>query len=420
MKKSIVSIVKGQDIEKMVEESLSLLGGVKNLIRKGSTVVIKPNAGHLGGPETSVNTNPGVVEAVIKKMRKADPKEIIVAEAAAIGCDTMECLEISGIKKAAEEAGADRIIDIKKEKDLIKMPVRDASSDIKKFLLPRFLVEAEHIVNIPIFKSHCSMVFTCALKNLKGVVQDKAHYQMHQTNLAEAMLDLWTVIKPDLMIADLIRPAEGFGPHYASPVDFGCIAASKDPIALDATVCRMVGLDMDKVHFFSMAKDRGIGHYDEASIDIIGKSISDVYKHLWLPHLEGMDLSGEYKIDSQNACSSCLSLIGLAMEKLKSLNEYEQNKDVTILVGRKKKIPEGIPHDELILMGDCLKKWRTKGIFIEGCPPIEDHPHWAIIDRKPVEGEIPDWRKRQAKEVGAFEKHMKILKEEWYKKQGGH
>ena len=68
------------------------------------------------------------------------------------------------------------------------MPVRDGRSAITKYLLPRFLIEADHIVNVPIFKSHCSMVFTCALKNLKGVVQDKAHYQMHQTNLAEAML----------------------------------------------------------------------------------------------------------------------------------------------------------------------------------------------------------------------------------------
>ena len=115
MGKSIVSIVKGNDIEKMVTEALFHLGGVKKLIRPKSTVVIKPNAGHLNGPDTSVNTNPDVVAAVIKEIRKANPKEIILAESAAIGCDTMECLEISGIKKAAEEAGLDKIIDIKKE-----------------------------------------------------------------------------------------------------------------------------------------------------------------------------------------------------------------------------------------------------------------------------------------------------------------
>ena len=413
MGKSIVSIVKGNDIEKMVTEALFHLGGVKKLIRPKSTVVIKPNAGHLNGPDTSVNTNPDVVAAVIKEIRKANPKEIILAESAAIGCDTMECLEISGIKKAAEEAGLDKIIDIKKEKDLIKVPVRDGKSDIARFRLPRFLIEADHIVNVPIFKSHCSMIFTCALKNLKGVVQDKAHYQMHQTNLAEAMLDLWTVIKPDLMIADLIRPAEGFGPHYAVPVDFGCIAASKDPVALDATICRMIGLDIEKVHFFEPAKERAIGNYEESLIDIKGNSIKEVFKGLWQPHLEGMDISGEYSINSENACSSCLSLIGLAMEKLKSLDEYENNKDANIFIGRKKEIPEGIPPERIVLMGDCLKRWRNKGIFVGGCPPIEDHPHWAIIDRKPAEGDVEDWRKRQANEMESFMRHMYRLKEEW-------
>lgn len=125
MGKSVVSIVKGGNTQKMVAEVLNHLGGVTNLIKRKSTVVIKPNAGHLNGPETSVNTSPKVVRAVIREIRKAEPKEIILAESAAIGCDTLDCLEVSGIKKAAEDAGVDRIIDIKKEKDLIKMPFRD-------------------------------------------------------------------------------------------------------------------------------------------------------------------------------------------------------------------------------------------------------------------------------------------------------
>ena len=100
MEKSIVSIAKGEDVEKMLSEVLSPLGGVSALIKPKSTVVIKPNAGHEAPAETSVNTNPELVAAVIKEIRKAGPKEIILAEASAIGCDTMECLEVSGILKA--------------------------------------------------------------------------------------------------------------------------------------------------------------------------------------------------------------------------------------------------------------------------------------------------------------------------------
>ena len=60
---------------------------------------------------------------------------------------------MSGILKAAQEAGIDHVIDIKQDKDLIYIPIRDDRSDITKVRLPRFLLEAEHIINLPIFKS---------------------------------------------------------------------------------------------------------------------------------------------------------------------------------------------------------------------------------------------------------------------------
>ena len=421
MSKSVVSIVKGDDLEKIVEQALDHLGGVKSLIKKGSTVVLKPNAGHPGPPETSMNTNPAVVSAVIKTIQKANPKKIILAEASAIGCDTMECLEISGIKNAAIEAGVDDIRDIKSDKDLLTIPIRDARSAIQKVRLPRFLLEAEHIINLPIFKSHCSMVFTCALKNMKGVVQDKVHYQMHQTNLAEAMMDIWSVIKADLNIADLIRPAEGFGPHFTMPTDFGCLIAGKDPVAVDATACRMTGLDLDIVPYFGPAHERGIGNFQEDRIEVRGRSIEETRRPLWLPYLEGFDKYPEYTIDSTGACSSCLSLIGLTMERLKSLDQYNDKSDVTILVGRKKEIPEGVPPEKLILVGDCLKKYRKQGIHVEGCPPAEPAPHWTIVDRVSLNVDLSDpevlklGRARMEEEAFPFIEHMIKLKAEWDK-----
>ena len=84
-KKSLVAIAKGEDIQANVTKVFDLMGGVENVIRKNSTVVLKPNAGHAEPPETSVCTNPEVVRAVIREIKKAHPKKIIIAEAAAIG-----------------------------------------------------------------------------------------------------------------------------------------------------------------------------------------------------------------------------------------------------------------------------------------------------------------------------------------------
>ena len=413
MQKSIVSIVKGTDVQEMVEEALSLLGGVNALIKPNSMVVVKPNAGHTYPPETSVDTSPAMVAATIRVLRKARPKQIILAEASAIGCDTLECLEVSGIKKAAEEAGVDKIIDIKREKDLINIPIRDARSDLTKIALPMFLLEAEHIVNLPIFKSHSSMVFTCALKNMKGIAQDKVHYQMHQTDLAQAMMDVWSVVKADLNIADVIRPAAGFGPHSTYPTYLGCVVAGKDPVAVDATICRIVDLDIDKVPYFGPARERGLGNFAEDMIEIRGKKIEEVFRPIWLPYLVGFDRWPEYNILAENSCSSCQGEVAMNIEKLKALGEYGNNAGVTIVLGRKKELPKGVDKRDMILVGSCLKKHRRQGVYIDGCPPLEPFPLWAIVDRKDyTEIEQLD-RERMAREDPIFKKHMEKLAREF-------
>lgn len=417
MSKSIISIVKGTGTRQMVEEAFSLLGGVKSLIKYNSIVVIKPNAGHVASPESSVNTSPALVAAVIEELRKAHPKEIILAEASAIGCDTLECLKASGIGKAAEDAGVDRIIDIKNDEDLIDMPIRDARSDLTKASLPRFLVEADHLVNLPIFKSHVSMVFTCALKNIKGVVQDKVHYLMHQTNLAAAMMDLWSVVRADLTIADLIRPMEGFGPHTGRATDFGCIVAGKDPVAVDATVCRMVGLDIDKVDYFEAACERGLGTIEENRIEIRGNTIEEVYKPLHLPYLEGFDAWPEYNFYTEHACSSCQSLAAFNMVKMKVLGEYDKYKGTNIIIGRKRELPEGVqPGKSLILMGDCLRPLRKKiggdCVFLAGCPPFESSSYRGFVDREDQIERAPDARERHSRESKIFMEKLYGQKED--------
>jgi uncharacterized protein (DUF362 family) len=401
MPKSVVAISKGTDPEKMVAEVFALLGGVENLVKPRSTVVLKPNAGHPAAASTSVNTSPELVAAVIKEVMKAKPKEVIVAEAAAIGCDSLHVLDVSGIGAAAEAAGA-RLIDVKREKDLINIPIRDARSDLKKVKLPRFLLEADHLFDLPIFKSHASMVFTCALKNMKGVVQDITHQQMHMTDLAAAMMDVWSVIRADLTIADLIRPAEGFGPHTTIPVDFGCVVGSKDPVALDATACRMVGLGIDKVAYFAAAAERNLGYFKEEDIEVVGRTIEEVYKPLWFPYLEGFETWPEYNFYTSNACSSCESLVAFTMEKLKALGEYDKNAGCHVVVGSKRdeEMPQGVDPNNVILIGDCLKRFRGKGVghWSAGCPPLEPHPLWVFIDREDHFEMEPDFRERMARD----------------------
>ena len=411
MSKSLVSIVKGTDVDKMVEEALSLLGGVGSLIKPGSVVVIKTNAIFGSPPETSIVTSPEVLVAVIKELRKAQPKEIILTEAG-IGAE-FQWLEGSGQKKAAEEASVDKIIDIGFEKDLIRMPIRDHRGKKDFFLLPRFLVEADHFVNVPKFKTHVSMMFTAALKNLFGLLQFPDRRELHMAGVSKSLMDLWSICKADLQIVDMIRPGEGYGPLASIPTDFGCIVAGKDPVAVDATCARMVGLDITKVPYFEAIVERNFGKYAEEEIEIRGRQISEVLKRLWTPYLEGLDkYSEEYKIHmNEGTCFLCEGLIAFGLERMKPLGEYDKNAGVHIVVGRAKELPKGVKKEDLILFGNCVpEKFRDQGIFCWGCPPWEFHPAWVIMDRECCDDWMV-WPRDYGKELDIFRKYEKTLRE---------
>ena len=430
MPKSIASIVKGTNPEVLVELALGHLGGIGAIIKPGSTVVIKPNAGHMGGPDSSINTNPAVVAAVIKAVRKANPGKVILAESSAMGCNTMDCLEISGIKQAALDAGVDDIRNIKSDSDLIRVDTKKPISSIKYYDLPRFLLDADHLINVPVFKTHVSMVFTCAMKNLKGVVQDKAHHRMHTTNLAGAMMDLGELLyKKTFTIADLYRPMEGFGPHSGIPVKFDCIVAGKDLVAVDATACRMVGLSVEKVDYFDAAREKGLGNFAEEAIEIRGNSIEEVFQKLYMPYLEGFGVFPEYNFYIKNACSTCQGLASFTMSKLKSLDEYTKNAGVHVALGGHNKIPEGFDDgQDVFLVGDCTaglkKKCEKAGIrcyHITGCPPEEPFLPWAIVDREVMKAPSSDLPPKEFKKASQRIRDRmgreEILFADWLKKQ---
>ena len=137
-KKSLVALAHGLDVQENVTRVFDMMGGAAKRIEPNSTVVHKPTAGHAAPPEFAVCTHPETVRAVIREVKKANPKRIVIAEAAAVGCDTDECYEACGIAAVAREEGVE-LVDIKKDKDLINVAVRGYRSNISHVKLPRLL-----------------------------------------------------------------------------------------------------------------------------------------------------------------------------------------------------------------------------------------------------------------------------------------
>ena len=123
--------------------------------------LLKPNAGHAAPAESAVCTNPETLRAVIHEVRKAQPRSIVVAESAAVGCDTMECYQLSGIAKVCEEEGADGVslvntfkalaIDIKNRKPVFENVYAGLSGPAIKPIALRMVHEVCKNVSIPVF-----------------------------------------------------------------------------------------------------------------------------------------------------------------------------------------------------------------------------------------------------------------------------
>lgn len=388
-KKSLVALAKSDDIQANVTRVFDLMGGVQNVIRKGTTVVLKPNAGHAEPPETSVCTNPEVVRAVIREVKKAEPKRIIIAEAAAIGCDTLECFKVSGIQAVAEEEGVE-LIDIKRDKDLVKVAVRGFRSNIDTVKLPRFLLEADHLINLPILKAHASMVFSGALKNIKGVVQDKVHMDMHKQNLTMAMMDVWSVCRADINIMDAHRAASGYSPHMPVPIETHMILGSKDPVAIDRVACEVTGIDTSAVDYFKVAEETGLGKYSMDDIEVVGDSIEDCFMKMWIPYIGDMSTRWpEYDVRCAGGCSSCQALLAINMEELKAVNAYDENAGMTVVIGGLNDIPADIPDEKIVLHGNCTKKYlkqHPNAYHILGCPPNEPALYLTIQRHETIDG----------------------------------
>ena len=235
-----------------------------------------------------------------------------------------------------------------------------------------------------------------------------------------AMMDVWSVCKPDLNIMDVMSAASGYSPHTPTPIELDCVMGSKDPVALDRIACELVGIDPDGVSYFKVADEVGLGTTDQENIEVVGDKIEDCYKKMWVPYLEDIrNRWPEYDVHCEGACSSCQALLTLNMETLKAIGIYDENKGMTVVAGCDNKLDPSIPDKQIILHGNCTRrhlKEHPDAYFLPGCPPGEGSLYMTVVRKEAVTGQpelmpwirqrmeddAPAWRGYVEKEAAKF------------------
>ncbi|HET90974.1 MAG TPA: DUF362 domain-containing protein, partial [Chloroflexi bacterium] len=260
-------------IEEMIERAFRLsVGGVKEVIEPGQRVFLKPNCFANVPPTSYASLDPRVMEALCRAIKRAVPDcYLMMGDSPSLGKvlgGSRQAMQNTGLEAAAQRGGINEVVYLD-ETELIEVDV-PAGKAIKKARVFKVLAEADVLIDVPKMKTHIEGYVTMALKNWNGVIvwdgslpfgsHPSAMEGSHRSDLGQKMVDLHKALPPHFTILDGILGMEGQGPHAGVRVDMNCIIASRDPVAVDAVACLVMGIDPFEVPAIRIAHHEGVGN----------------------------------------------------------------------------------------------------------------------------------------------------------------
>jgi uncharacterized protein (DUF362 family) len=254
---------------------------------KGKRVVLKPNLVEWHRNKV-INTDPCVVSAVIELCKREGAAEIIVAEGPGHWRNVEYLVSESGLGEVLQ-AHQVPFVDINHD-DPVKLPNMGQLMGLEYLYLSRTIVNADVLISLPKLKTHHWAGATLALKNLfgtlPGIYYGWPKNELHWRGIHNSIVDIALTRTPDLAIVDGIVGMEGDGPLNGTAKPFGALVMGHDLVAVDATCCRLMMLDPQKIGYLVLGAMKRLGRMDEAEIPQLGASIASlVQPFATVPHL---------------------------------------------------------------------------------------------------------------------------------------
>jgi len=250
-------VIKGGEPDVMFDRAIKDLGGIEAFVKKGQTVVVKPNIGWDVSPERAGNTNPALVKRIIEQCINAGAKKVYVFDNT---CDNWaNCYKNSGIEKVVKDAGG-QIVPGNTESYYQDISITSGKV-LKKAKLHELILESDVFINVPVLKNHSSASYTVTMKNLMGVVWDRRFW--HKNNLHQCIVDYASYTKkPTLNVVDAYRVMMKNGPRGVSTDDVQLLKTqiiTTDMVAADVAGIKLLNGNPDKVDYISFADSMKIG-----------------------------------------------------------------------------------------------------------------------------------------------------------------
>jgi uncharacterized protein (DUF362 family) len=263
--------VKGSRGHKPVFRALDLINYGATL-RGSDRVLIKVNFITTKTWDTGATTDPIVVEAIIRKL-KSLPVEILVVESDATMTNATKAFKDTGMAEMCERNDIEWV-NLRHLKEKVDIPIQKGQV-LSKITVPR-LVKESTIISAAKLKTHTATQVTLGMKNMFGLLPDKLKLKYHLRGISKVIVDINTVLRPTITIIDGFIAMEGKGPANGNPVQMDTIIAGVDPVATDATACRVMGFDPHLISHIRRAYDKSLGEIEH--VEIVGNQIDSVMK----------------------------------------------------------------------------------------------------------------------------------------------
>lgn len=315
------------------------------------------------------------VSRAIAEIVKAMGARPVIAESSAVGVDTDKVIHSSGYEDLLE-IGFEVV-------NLEKTPsVRLSVSNGKVFqsLESYELVQkANVVISVPKLKTHDQTEMTCSIKKMKGLLTNKGKRAMHQEGLFEGVVDLMSVVRPQLAVVDAIICQEGVGPIFGKPIEMDLILAGKDLVAVDSVCARLIGYEPRETLLTVNAASRGLGVMDPQLIEIVGESLDKVKRRFLRPIEDNpVKVDGFQLIHGEATCTGCRNTVMSALIDMRNAGQLMYLPGVTVVTGDAP-LPEGPHRESIVTIGKCMSKKSQTERHVKGCPPNNALVVQAII-----------------------------------------
>jgi uncharacterized protein (DUF362 family)/NAD-dependent dihydropyrimidine dehydrogenase PreA subunit len=269
---SVVSVVACETYEpdavrQAVVAALAPLGGMGRFVRPGMRVLLKPNLLTPADLGRAITTHPAVVQAVAELVQEAGGTALIGDSPGGPGGDGRRVWSRTGMAGVAERGGA-RLVPFE--------GVVWKRLNGHDYFIARPVCEADLVINLPKLKTHILTLFTGGVKNLFGSIPGSRKREVHcrapgVQDFSQALVDVLELVPPALTLMDGVLGQEGDGPGMGgTPRHYGCLAASVDPVALDAVITGALGYRPGEVLHLAQAEARGLGVSDLDAVRVVG------------------------------------------------------------------------------------------------------------------------------------------------------